>query len=381
MPSPLVEIKNGAAAYVSAAGGVNVTPGNTIVIRLVSTDADVWECPCLTTDNGSDAGSVIAACVVDTFAKTVTFTAPAAGATYRFRSTVNRGRNGNNVADSTFSTTFCIYTVKNGRRKLSTDEKFEGNATFGWISVINDIIDSLPSGAGSSWSAGGGGGGAGVGLFGADFEFITYQGGSAVGATGMNHVPTTGVIEISRGLRVVGTAVATLASAMLVGGTAATGFQLTRPVMLSPILGGTTVFTGLDMVADGLADHKPVSVIRRHVSIDATATCIFAFKPTDEAITNVFAEVNAVASGGAGGGSYARAVAIKMDGGVGTCSALESTRSMEFTHSGVGFTGIGVGSGIWIGVSGATGFVNVKGTATGQIKWGATVTLQTTSWA
>ncbi len=378
-PSPLVEIKDGSAAYVTAVGGVNITPTNTIIIRLASqTDVDSWSIRCITTDNSSDADTVTAALTIDSVAKTATFTAPAAGKTYRFQSQVNSGVSRDGTAQSSYTTTFCLYTVKNGRRKLAADETTEGSSTFGWITTLNTLLDNVPSGSGD-WDTGGGGGGS-FQLFGVSNNFLTYQGGSAVGATGLNHVPTTGVISINRGIIALGTAVATFANAMLAGGTSATGFQLTRPVMLSPIVGGTSVFTGTDVVADGLSSHKPVSVVRQHLSIDATPTCIFAFNPTDEAITNVFAEINAVASGGAGAGSYARSIAIKMDGAIGTCSALENTRNQEFTHSGVGFTGIAIGSGIHIGVSGVTGFVNVKGTATGQIKWGATITLQTTSW-
>lgn len=413
MPSPLVEIKDGSAAYVTAVGGVNITPSNTIVIRLASqTDVDSWLITCITTDGVDAAGTVTASLTIDSAAKTATFTAPAAGKVYRFQSKVNGGIDRNGVAQSSYSTTFCLYTVKNGRRKVAADESTEGDSTSGWVTALNALVDALPSGVAQPSGLAGGGGG-NLGIFGQNFNFLTYQGGSAVGATGLDYVPTLGTINANRGINVTGTGVATLAnsmlnagtaatgfrmvapfmqglmatgvatlaSAMLSAGTAATGFQLVSPVMVNPIMGGTAVFTGLDMVADGLVDHKPVSVIRRLQTTDATVTPVFSFLPKDEAITQVFVEVNAVASGGAGAGSYVRAAAIKMDGGVGTCSATEVTRSQEFTHSGVGFTGVAVGSGIIIGVSGATGFVNVKGGATGSFKWGATVTYQTTSWA
>jgi len=622
-PSPICEVKNGSDAYVTAAGGVDITPNATVIIRLASqADVDSWHISCATTDDTSDAATVSGALTIDSTNKTATFTAPAAGKAYRFRSRVNGGIDRNGVAQTSYETTFCVYTRINGRRVAAADETTETDTTFGWVKWTNDTIRSLPSGVASgTWASFGGGGGGGADghaqFFAANNHVLFYQGGSAVGATGLNHVPTTGVLEVKRGVLVQGTAVATLANAFLVAGTGASGFRLVAPIaqgltvsggatagslnlishlsvgsapaatgemrlslnnlishkspsgadqntiwinelgdvslgretnagaaymqsaannfLRAPItrirnptnidlarfdierteihrrlhiytgmsvsgaatgvsvalsdflqlgtsivanagkvrlsggthdivairdnsdaadrvalstwhlgsnqhevvlgagqvavtpfdsvalwvkdtgriravvdgaeawrtasgifqtggstrlnaqggavLAGTAVFTGLDMVADGLTNHKPVSVVRQMSTTNATVTPIFAFKPTDEAITSVFVEINAVASGGAGAGAYARAVAIKMDGGVGTCSSLEETRNQEFTHSGVGFTGIAVGSGIWIGVSGATGFVNVKGTPTGQIRWGATITLQSTSWA
>lgn len=369
-PSPSVEVKNGAAAYVTAVGGVDITPTNTIVIRLASTaDVDAWLIDCLTTDDLSDKDTVTASLVIDTTLRTATFTAPAAGRTYRFRSRVNSGLDRNGVAQPTYTTTFCLYTVKNGRRKWAVDETTEGNATFGYITQFNALIDSVASGSGNAVPAG------------VNYQAQYYDGGAFAGATGMNYVPTAGVAEFNRGLRVIGTAVATLANAMLVAGTGATGFNLVQPVMLAPIIGGTAVFTGTDMAVYGLSDHRPVSAVRNLTTTNATITPVYAFKPIDEAVTNVVVEANAVPSGGAAGGSYVRRVMIRMDGGVGTCGTHESSWDSEHTASGVGFTGISQGSGIWIGVSGATGFVNVRGTATGSIKWGVTITHQSTSWA
>jgi len=348
-PNPAVEVKNGSDAYVSAVGGVDVTPGETVILRLSSqVDVDSWSCLVATTDDTSDADAINGAIVLDSTLRTVTFTAPAPGKAYRFHSKVNGGVDRNGVAQESYETFFCVYTRINGRRVVAADETTETDTEFGWTKWLNDLKRSIPSGVASgTWDsmAGGGGGGGVGGALGVNHQFLYYNGGSAVGATGMRYNPTTMVVTIDR-----------------------------------PVLGGTTVFTGLDIVADGLADHKPVSVVRRIVLTSATPVPVFAWKPTDEAITSVFVEANAVASGGDGAGSYARAAAIKVDAGVGTCSDVELTRNQEFTHSGVGFTGLSIGTGIWIGVSGATGFVNVKGTATGQIKMGVTVTLQTTSW-
>ena len=380
-PSPTCEVKNGAAAYVSAVGGVDVTPAETIIIRLSSiVDVDTWSIVCATTDDESDKDTVTASLVIDADLKTATFTAPAAGKAYRFRSKVNGGIDRNGVAQTSYSTTFCIYTLLNGRRVSAADETTETDVTFGWTKWHNHIIRSLPVGSGgASWSSGGGGGG---GAFAVTPQFLYYgAGGSFLGATGLEYVPTTGAASLNRGLLVKGTGVATLGNAALVAGTAATGFNMVAPVLDSPILGGTATFTGIDMKAMGLADHQPVSAVRRLLTTDATIVPVFAWKVVDEAVTNVVVEANAVPSGGAAGGSYVRRVMMRSDGGVATMGTVEASWDSEHTASGIGFTGISIGSGIYIGCSGATGFVNVRGTPTGQIKWGVTISLQHTSWA
>lgn len=339
-PSPTCEIKDGAAAYVASAGGVNVTTGNTVTIRLVSqVDVDSWSIVCATTDDTSDAATVTAALTIDSTAKTATFTAPAPGKAYRFRSRVNAGIDRNGIARASYSTTFCVYTLINGRRVVAADETTEGSTAFGWSTWHNDIVRSTPSGVPSgTWQA--------VTPAGANYQAQFYNGGALAGATGMQYDPTAN-----------------------------------RPLLHSPIMGGTTVFTGMDVLARGLADHQPFSVVRRLTTTDANVANVFAWNVLDEAVSSVVAEVNAVPSGGAAGGSYARRVMIRSDGGVATCGAFERSWSDEHTASAIGFTGLAVGSGIWIGASGATGFVNVKGTATGSIKWGLSITIQPTSWA
>lgn len=409
MPSPSVEIKNGAAPYVTAVGGVNVDPAATVVIRLSSqTDVDSWSIQCITTDNSSDADTVTASLTIDAIAKTATFTAPATpGKTYRFRSMVNSGIDRNGVAQASYSTTFCLYVVKNGRRKLSADEKTEGNSTFGWITVLNDLIDSMPSGVASGWGGPGGGGGS-LGIFGQNSNFLYYAGGSAVGATGFDYVSANGTVSLNRGVLVSGTAVATLANSMLVSGTGASGFvmvapvmqalqvsgiatlasamlgglgtgatglNLVQPVVNSPIVGGTYTYTGLATVANGNARHRRYSqIVSLHSSSGVTAAML-SWALLDEAVTTIVAEVEAVASGGAGGGSYIRRVRIRCDGGVATMGSVESTYSDE--SPGPGCTGLSVG----FGVSGTTGKLFVAGTATGHIDWGACLSRSETSWA
>src|SRR5687767_11240352 len=106
-PSPLCEVKDGAGAYASAVGGVDVTPSNTITIRLISqVDVDAWSITCATTDDTSDADTVTASLTIDSTLKTATFTAPAAGKAYRFRSKVNGGVDRNGIARASYATTF-----------------------------------------------------------------------------------------------------------------------------------------------------------------------------------------------------------------------------------------------------------------------------------
>lgn len=417
-PSPVCEVKNGAAAYVVTTGGVDITPGATIIIRLSSqSDVDAWLIECATTDDTQDADTITASLSIDTDARTATFTAPATeGTALRFRSRVNGGIDRNGVAQSSYETTFCLYTLVSNRRVIAADETTEGDATFGWIKWLNDMIRNF----------GGDGGGGGSQAVGVNYQFQFYSGGSQLGATGLDYNPTTmqaigrfstaSIVNAQIGNATIGTgyiaagviATATLPNARLVGqatltsanlsnvvmnngtivaamiggaATAATGMRLMAPWLERAVLAGTAVFTGTDMTAEGLADHKPFSVVRTITTSDATVKNAFAWKILDEAITSVVAEVNAIPSGGSAGGSYCRRVMIRSDGGTATCGTVENSWNDEHTASGPGFTGLSVGSGIYIGASGATGFVNVIGSATGAIKWGVTVTVQPTRWA
>ena len=142
MPSPSCEIKDGSGAYQSSVDGVNVTPANTITIHLISSaGVSTWSIQCITTDELSDADTVNSGLTIDSVAKTATFTAPATGAAYRFQSIINGGIDANGVAQSSYSTTFCIYTLTiGGRRVHAVDETFESSAEFGWIADFNDFV-------------------------------------------------------------------------------------------------------------------------------------------------------------------------------------------------------------------------------------------------
>lgn len=137
MPLPTVQVKDGAGAYVGTSAGNNVTPGNTVTIKLIDTSANSWSIACITTDELSVAATVSAALTIDSVLNTATFTAPAAGRAYRFKSIVNGGIGPDGTALPSYSTTFVIYTLLNGERVVAADETTEGDASFGWLSRVN----------------------------------------------------------------------------------------------------------------------------------------------------------------------------------------------------------------------------------------------------
>ncbi len=152
MVSPLVEIKEGAGAYASAVGGFDATPAATITIHLIDSSANSWSLQCITTDDLSSATTVDAALAptINAISRTATFTAPVAGRAYRFRSTVNGGLNRDGKPDSTLSTTFVVYTLTAGsKRVIAADETIEGGSTFGWIVPVNALIRSGGGGGGT----------------------------------------------------------------------------------------------------------------------------------------------------------------------------------------------------------------------------------------
>lgn len=430
--SPTCEVKNGAAAYASTTGGVDITPAATVIIRLASTvDVTAWSIQCITTDDTSDASAVTAALTIDATAKTATFTAPAAGKAYRFQSRVNSGVDVNGIARPAYTTTFCVYTLSTGRRVMAADETTEGDATFGWIKWLNDLIRNPTAGSSSTTPPGGSSG-----------QVQFHDGASFAGASGMRYTPSTSSLTVasmlamqatlasamlvqgtaatgfnlvaprmqgavitgvatlssamlgSAGTAATGfnlvaprmqgalvTGVATLQSAMLGGlGTAATGFNLVAPVVLGAVLGGTTVYTGTDIVGLGLSDHRPHAALRRTTLTATAVTNVYAWNVLDEAQTSVVVEVNAVPSGGGAGGSYVRRAAIRADGAVATVGTGGVEASWDAEHTLGVFTGLSQGSGISIGVSGMTGFINIKSPVQ-QLKVGLTVTRQETSWA
>ena len=139
MSSPACEVQENAGSFGPTTDGVNVSPGSTITIRLADSNVDQWEISCASTDDTNVASTVQAGLTIDSMNKTASFTAPAAGSALRFRSRIQGGLNPNGTSQTSYTTTFCIYTLVNGYRVIASDETTEGGA-FGWVKSLNDVI-------------------------------------------------------------------------------------------------------------------------------------------------------------------------------------------------------------------------------------------------
>lgn len=142
----------------STINGTNVTPASTVTIQLASTTGvDLWSISCIGTDETSDAAAITSSLSVNYVTKTATFTAPASAKALLFRSMVNNGLDRNQRVDPSLITTFEVYTAAtNADRVMAVNERNEGNALFGWITIINNLVRN---------GGGGGGGGAGTGIY------------------------------------------------------------------------------------------------------------------------------------------------------------------------------------------------------------------------
>lgn len=164
--SPHVLVQDGSGSFINPddpsyadyRNGVNITSGNTISIKLASTDSvGQWNLRILGTDETSTnptlSGVDPTTGIVSTPSTVVTFSAPVGSVakTYIFRSVVNNG-------GSDYTTTFGLYILTStGFRVGAVGERFESNLIFGWTSLINRFI-----------RVGAGGGGFPVGPAGGD---------------------------------------------------------------------------------------------------------------------------------------------------------------------------------------------------------------------
>lgn len=151
IPSPACLVKDGGGSFVTTAGGVNITPGNVIVIKLAS-QAGVdrgWYIECATADDLTDAATITASLVIDPLAQTATFTCPLGeGRAYRFLSRVNTGTDVNGIVVDGYETTFGLYTLTAlGFRVGADDEGTEGGRS-GWGASVNALIRN-PAGVSS----------------------------------------------------------------------------------------------------------------------------------------------------------------------------------------------------------------------------------------
>jgi hypothetical protein len=144
--SPNVLVQNGSGSFNSPGdpnypAGVNVTPGNTISIKLESiASVGQWNLKIVGTDEETTRPSLIgvnpSTGVVSTPSTVVTFDVPSGitGRAYILQSVVNNG-------GSAYTVTFGIYTLTEGGFRVSAiGERFESDPTFGWARTINQFI-------------------------------------------------------------------------------------------------------------------------------------------------------------------------------------------------------------------------------------------------
>ena len=148
--SPICTVQDGGGAAAVPTNGATVTAGNVITIALQSTaGVGVWSI----SQVGRDDLVASPTLTVNNNNKTATFTAPTAPWALIFQSVVgvnSLGLDANGLTQSSYTTTFGIYTLAGSNRLFATNERSEGNASFGWITKINAFLRS-----GGTFTAGG----------------------------------------------------------------------------------------------------------------------------------------------------------------------------------------------------------------------------------
>jgi len=138
--SPLCLVQNGASPYTSTLNGVDVTPNNTISIKLDDATGVVdWYLEVI----GSDELATLPTLAnVDPFTHLVL--TPAAIASFTMENATGRAllfKSTVTDALSSIETTFTLYTLTpQGRRVGAAGETVEGDTGYGWASTLNPII-------------------------------------------------------------------------------------------------------------------------------------------------------------------------------------------------------------------------------------------------
>lgn len=143
VPSPICTVKDGSGSPLATTNGNDVTPGNTVTIAIAATaGVDVWTLTCIGTDETSVAATVTSGLTINQTTKSATFTAPAAGKSYLFRSTVR-----SSGSSESYSATFKVCTLTSGGLRVAAlGETVENSASYGWTSIVNSGV----RGSGSS---------------------------------------------------------------------------------------------------------------------------------------------------------------------------------------------------------------------------------------
>ena len=145
----------------STVNGVNVTNPSTVTVALADPSGVAqWSLSCVGVDELNATAAINAGLMINSTTKTATFPAPVAGSALIFQSQVNGGLNQNGVVDPTKTTTFGVYCLTaNGYRAAAFNEMLEGNAAFGWVAKLNQVMrnalgSSAGAGAGITYSGG-----------------------------------------------------------------------------------------------------------------------------------------------------------------------------------------------------------------------------------
>ncbi len=141
--------------------------------------------------------------------------------------------------------------------------------------------------------------------------------------------------------------------------------NLVNKTLTSPNLTGVPVYTATSLQATGNARFKIFSDIANIQTSNATVTTAFSWTITDECVTTIGVEAEAISSDGSKNASYVRRVRIKRDGGVVTVAPVSDI----YTDEDAAFD-----CDITIDNSSATGRVRVTGLVSTTIDWGLVVT-------
>lgn len=155
MASPACTVKDGAGSPQTTPPYATVTAANTVTIALASTTGvNTWAITCTAADESTDPSSITL--TVDSATKTATFTAPAAGKSLIFTSTINGATDINGTNRTDWTTTFKVAVpTATGYIVCAVGEKLEHSATYGWVSPVNAAIRAAGGGGPPTGAAGG----------------------------------------------------------------------------------------------------------------------------------------------------------------------------------------------------------------------------------